>query len=114
MGPYDGPSMRERWSALEAPERRALKRVVQDGGPIDPSRRLLGSWYAEQRFFQLVLLVTLSATVFVVAFAVGVMARHPVTWIVVGILGLSLFVTVAELRRVRRLRDELADPTDPF
>lgn len=114
MDPSRPPTARERWDALDPGERRAVKRAVQEGGPVEPRYRMMASWYAERRYAWLVVLTALALIVFLGVFVVAVQAASAVTWVVTGVLALSVWSTGSELLRVRRLRDELVDPTDPF
>lgn len=105
------PSSWQRWRALPAMERRTVKRQVQDGGPVDPEHRRVAGWYADTRSVVLVVLGVVSLVVLVGAVVVAVSEPGVLIWGMVVVLGLSVYVNVAELVRVRRLRRELADPT---
>ena len=107
----DLPSMRQRWRALPAVERRTVKRQVQEGGPVDPEHRRVAAWYADVRSVVLVGLAGVALAVLVGALAVAVSQPGAVIWGMAVVLGLSVYVNVAELVRVRRLRRDLTAPT---
>ena len=106
------PSMRQRWRALPAVERRTVRRQVQDGGPVDPEHRRVAAWYADARSVVLVVLALVALVVLVGALVVAVSEPGAVIWGMVAVLGLSVYVNVAELVRVRRVRRDLTDPTN--
>ena len=112
MTDQDGvPSMRQRWRALPTSERRTVRRQVQAGGPVDPEHERVAAWYADVRSVLLALLTMVALAVLVGAVVVAVSEPAPVVIGLVVVLFLSVYVNVAELVRVRRVRRALAGPT---
>ena len=101
--------MRQRWRALPVVERRTVKRQVQDGGPVDPEHRRVAAWYADVRAVVLVVLALVALVVLVGALVVAVSEPGAVIWGMAVVLGLSVYVNIAELVRVRRIRRDLTD-----
>lgn len=105
------PTMWQRWRALPAGERRRVKRQVQDGGPVDGAHARVAAWYADVRSGLLVLLAGIAFAALVGALVVATSVSSAIAWVVVVVVGLSVYVDVAELVRVRHVRRELTGST---